>query len=591
MSEQFTATHERVDDIPVIIAFLLQMRVAELIDKCFPTNGNWTGLSLGEMIIVWLTFILSEGDHRLYHVESWVADHQQTLSRCLGRQIEPRDCTDDRLAAGLDYLAVTENWAECETELNQSVIRLYDLNGRLARLDSTTVAAYVTPDGLFQLGHSKDHRPDLPQLKISLSVLDPLGLPLTVTVVAGNTADDPLYLPEIAKLRQSFNCSGLTHVGDCKLAALATRADIAAHSDFYLCPLSAKQMPAEELDQLLEPVWSKQQPLSEIRLEQINGQAGAAETADEIDEDSALIAVGFEYSVELSGQDQSGNLHLWQERRLVVRSLALAQSQERGLRQRAARASAEIKALNERKQGKKRLTDKASAREAAQAIIERHRVAEVVEVTVKTETHKQPKRRYGNRPATTVSEQRIRVQATINQAALEQAVRRLGWRLYATNHDAATLSLEQAVGAYRSEYLIEQGFRRLKGRPLSLAPMYLQYEHRNIGLIFLMTLALRVLVLIQFVARRKLEKEGATLKGIYPGQPGRQTTKPTTEMMLRIFRGITLSKITINGQTSEHLTPLNNVQRRILELLGLPLETYSWLIPKMSKTDFHSRET
>lgn len=172
-----------------------------------------------------------------------------------------------------------------------------------------------------------------------------------------------------------------------------------------------------------------------------------------------------------------------------------------------------------------------------------------------------------------------RVEATINQAALEQAVQRLGWRVDATNHEAVTLSLEQAVAAYRSEYLIEQGFRRLKGRPLSLAPMYLQYEHRNVGLIFLLTIALRVLVLMQFVARRKLEKERTTLKGIYPGQPGRQTTKPTTEMMLRTFRGITLSKIIINGHISEHLTPLNSVQRRILELLGLPAETFSRLIP------------
>jgi hypothetical protein len=38
MSEHITITHERTDDIPVIIAFLLKMRVAELIDKHFPTQ-------------------------------------------------------------------------------------------------------------------------------------------------------------------------------------------------------------------------------------------------------------------------------------------------------------------------------------------------------------------------------------------------------------------------------------------------------------------------------------------------------------------------------------------------------------------------
>ena len=81
MSEQITVTHERTDDIPVILAFLQQMRVAEVIDKHFPTHGHWTGLSLGQMLSVWLTFILSEGDHRLSHVEPWIAAHQQTLSR------------------------------------------------------------------------------------------------------------------------------------------------------------------------------------------------------------------------------------------------------------------------------------------------------------------------------------------------------------------------------------------------------------------------------------------------------------------------------------------------------------------------------
>ena len=106
------------------------------------------------------------------------------------------------MATILDYLSVAERWGAFERELNQSVLRVYDLQGRVVRVDTTTAGAYVTPEGLFQLGHSKDHRPDLPQVKIAMAVLDPLGLPLTTTVVAGQTADDPLYLPEIAKVRQ-----------------------------------------------------------------------------------------------------------------------------------------------------------------------------------------------------------------------------------------------------------------------------------------------------------------------------------------------------------------------------------------------------
>jgi transposase len=125
---------------------------------------------------------------------------------------------------------------------------------------------------------------------------------------------------------------------------------------------------------------------------------------------------------------------------------------------------------------------------------------------------------------------------------------------------------------------IEQGFGRLKGRALSLTPLFLQYEHRVVALVCLLSIALRVLVLMQFVVRRHLQQAGATLKGIYPGQPGRSTAQPTTEMMLLAFRGVTLSRITIDGKLIYHLTPLTTVQKRILALMEVPLESYCGLV-------------
>jgi len=39
----------------------------------------------------------------------------------------------------------------------------------------------------------------------------------------------------------------------------------------------------------------------------------------------------------------------------------------------------------------------------------------------------------------------------------------------------------QAVLAYREEYLVEPNFGRLKGKPLSLTPMYLQNDQHARG--------------------------------------------------------------------------------------------------------------
>ena len=110
----------------------------------------------------------------------------------------------------------------------------------------------------------------------------------------------------------------------------------------------------------------------------------------------------------------------------------------------------------------------------------------------------------GVRPATVRVTREVRVTAVVDHDAVTAAVQRLGWRVYATNHPADSLTLTQAVLAYRSAYLIERGFGRLKGQPLSLTPMYLEREDHVTGLIRLLSVGLRVLTLLEFVVRRRL---------------------------------------------------------------------------------------
>ena len=134
MSTQITVTHERVDDLPAIITHLKKMRVAELLDNHFPPNGNWQGLSLGGTTVVWLAFVLSEGDHWLARVEPWVKEQQRTLRRCMGIPVTLCDLTDDRLSTTLDSLSVADRWGVCERALHQSILRVDDLQGRVVRV-------------------------------------------------------------------------------------------------------------------------------------------------------------------------------------------------------------------------------------------------------------------------------------------------------------------------------------------------------------------------------------------------------------------------------------------------------------------------
>jgi transposase len=118
------------------------------------------------------------------------------------------------------------------------------------------------------------------------------------------------------------------------------------------------------------------------------------------------------------------------------------------------------------------------------------------------------------------------------------------------------------VWGYRGQYQIEKGWSRLKGRPLSLTPMYLADEGRMEGLVLLLSMALRVLTLVQWVARQHLQESGEPLRGLYPGQAGRKTSRPSAELLLRAFRGISLTVVAVAGRPSVLLTPLTALQEK-----------------------------
>ena len=169
----------------------------------------------------------------------------------------------------------------------------------------------------------------------------------------------------------------------------------------------------------------------------------------------------------------------------------------------------------------------------------------------------------------------MEVRVERNLSAYQDAVKLLGWRVYVTSD--LQLSLQEAVCAYREQYLVERSIGRLKGHPLGLTPVYLQSEERVKGLIRLLSLALRVLCLVEFTVRQSLEEEGEMLAGLYPGNPKRATTRPTTELLLRAFRGITLTVVSIDGKVCRLLSSLSELQKRILNLLRVPHSIYSVL--------------
>lgn len=567
MAEIHTVRHERIDDVPLIIGVAHQLGLAELLNRHLSTHGLHQGLSNGQLAVGWLGYILSQGDHRKSVVQEWANDNAHALEQLLGQPIRDVEFNDDRLGGVLHRLSDDDTWAAIERDLWAATVTVYEFETASVRLDSTTSYGYHQPHegGLMQYGgHSKDHRPDLPQLKFMAAAAEPSGLLIASDVVPGQRADDPLYVPLIRRVRDIVGQAGLLYAGDTKMAALATRAHLAAHQDYYVVPLPQTGTTAAEFEGWVEAIVAGDQ------------------VATLVWDDDRLLGGGYEFTRELRAT-VDGEAVTWTERVLVMRSLDQARRQAAQLAARLAAAQAALTALTpEPGPGRRQMRDEDTLQAAIEQVLTRYQVPGLLKVEwsreEKTTTrYIGPGRPGPQRPSyqeTTV--RYVITQVARDEDAITARCYRLGWRAYATNAPATRLTLPQVVVHYRGGWCLERDFHLVKDRPLGLRPLFVWQDDQITGLVRLLTLALRLLTLIETQVRRGLATESQSLTGLYEGQPGRATARPTGKRILLAFARakITLTQIQLDTTTHWHVTPLSSLHKQILGYLRLPLALY-----------------
>src|SRR5713226_8610719 len=323
---------ERVDDVALLIGQMVKMGLPEVLDRHSPRHWKQRGLSWGWTAVMWLAYILTEGDHRKVSVEAYITGMKHTLSHLSGEVIEPLDFSDDRLEHLLKHLSKPRYWHGIERDLNARSIAVYALSQDVIRCDATTVSGdhEVTEEGLLQFGHSKDD-PTRPQIKVMMGSLDPLGMPLSTDGLSGERADDGLYLPIIERIRTGLQTPGLLFVGDCKMSALETRAYLARHQDWYLSPLPLTGTTAEAMDTWITAGVTKREAGALAQIWRTNDRGH-----------EVLAAEGYEY--ERTCCAPGGDVE-WRERVLVVRSPMHANHQAAGMETRLRHAETQLTAL------------------------------------------------------------------------------------------------------------------------------------------------------------------------------------------------------------------------------------------------------
>jgi transposase len=563
---------ERVDDVALLIGQMVKMGLPEVLDRHIPRHWTQRGLSWGWTAVIWLAYIVTEGDHRKVSVETYLKGMHHTLRDLTAQVIEPLDFSDDRLSHLLTHLSKAAYWHQIERDLNARSIEVHALPQDVIRCDATTVsgAHEVTEGGLLQFGHSKDD-PTRPQIKVMLGSLDPLGMPLATDVLSGERADDGLYIPIIERIRSGLNKTGLLFVGDCKMSALDTRAYLARHQDFYLSPLPLTGTTAETM-----AAW--------ISAGVTQGEMGALEQIWRINDRGQEVLAAEGYEFERTCCAPVGEAE-WRERVLVVRCPMHAQQQAAGLETRLRHAEAKLVALTPpRGRGKRQITDEATLVEAMTRVLTEHRVEELLSVT--WEKQVEQKTQYVGRGRGSVSREKRVMQKTRYHithiarredtiAALSQ---RLGWKAFVTNAGHKRLPLQEAVLCYRNEYRVERIFNRLKSR-VHIAPLFVKLNDQIEGLTYLLTLGVRVLTVMEFVLRRSLQTDQTKLPGLHPENKTRLTDKPTAERILKAFADVSLTiiKNAAGEEILRRLTSLSGLQEDILQRLGLGASLYGQL--------------
>ena len=505
---------------------------------------------------------MTQADHRLCAVEDWVKQHHQTLSRATGWSIGEKDASDDRLASLLEVIGgEVESREQIEEQLGQRMIRGYELPTEVARCDTSSFSVYHQIESedeaksLLRFGHSKNHRPDLRQYRQLLGTIDPAGVPLVSETLAGNGADDPVYLPTWHRLAKVIGHKDFIYIADSKAAAHQTRAELAQAGGRYCFPLP---MTGHTPSLLKSWVLNPPKPWQEIRLPNST-------------ESEVTMGVGFEMELgKIEYNPDTEESFQWFERYLVVRSHALAQRQQKGLHRRLDKAEQALSKL-----AAKSHQDHCTLQTKVQSILKRYRVIDYFITEIDTETvtrYAGPGRPSRKNPNRTIVSTQFQLKLSRQLDAIAESEQLAGWRIYVTNVAMEQLSTAQAVVYYRDQWQLEHGFGRFKRGQLPALPIYLSNEDRIIGLMFLLTIALRCFTLIEFQVRRQLQTQQDEIAGLYAGNPKRQTPRPTAEKLLAAFSGITLYH---HRDGTSEITPLNNLQCRILALMNLPETIYT----------------
>jgi transposase len=532
MVEQATYRTERLDHLGIVAGICQEIELIERIDILVGEDDRKVrvGQAVQAMVLNGLGFV----SRPLYLAPEFLAG--KPVDMLIGRDLTAEDFNDDSLGRALDRLyevGITPIFAQVATH----AVAVMDIDTAMTHLDSTSVSLTGeyerdAPDEQavqVTYGYSRDHRPDLKQVVLSLICSHQSGIPLWLKALDGNAADTRHFPQAVQAYVKQFQA------GD---DAPIMVADTALYS-------------ADNLQELDGVSWVTRVPASVSAVKDLYQTVVPEQMRSLGDGDYQVWAVTSDY----------GDVA---QRWLLVYSEGLyhreAASLQRTIDKEHAEAEKILRRLNRREY---------ATPEAAQAAVET--MAETWKFhTVQFAPQTVPKYHQRGRPRVEqVPDYHVWQPGAVvveDHTAIDHALRTKGKFVLATNIlDPQRLSDAALVETYKGQNAtVERGFRFLKDPLFFAHSLFLKKPERIMALLMVMGLCLLVYALAEHRLRSELVNRDETL----PDQTGKPTQRITLRRVFQMFEGIEVLWLTIEGTQQRLILNLTELHHRILELLG-----------------------
>jgi len=547
----FDLASERLGPLPLINHFLGRMGLEEILDKHVPTQDRRVTLPYASGLGVLLRSILVEREP-IYRQQETV----QTFAPWMyGLDAEGVDRVgDDQMGRALDRLFDADRGALL-TEVVVAVGKRFEVRFDELHNDSTTIrftGQYRGAKGrrmrgkrvpYLTYGYSKDHRPDLKQLLFSLTTSADGGVPVQFRCSDGNTNDSATHIETWETLRAVAGRADFLYVADSKLCTRENMDTIDRRGGRFVTVLPRSRLEDGEFRKWIqthepewEKVWDRRNP---------RRKGGPRDR-------------WYVCRADLPSKEA------WPVTWVFSTLLALRQEQTR--REQIAAAIEELSDLKGRLASPKSRIRKASkVDKKVEEILKRGKVARYLRVRrVRREDHTFRQMRRGRPGPKTryrrITHRRWDLEWKIGQEAIDYDRKSDGMYPLLTND--SDLPAAQVLEAHKGQPTIEKRFEQTK-TVHEIAPVFLKNEGRIEALFTLYFLALLVQALIE------RERERIDELPLYPEE--RQSKRPTTEQVLRLFSLAERHSLLRSGKVVQVFHPeLTDLQRQVLDLLGVP---------------------